>query len=1055
MKKNLLTVLSVLLFASAFSQEASVREEFIPFTTYSFDDPDPVASPGRIFPYFRFDNFSYSPEVVKHKMIVLENEWIKVWVAPDIGGKVWGALDKKTNKYFIYYNNVVKFRDIAMRGPWTSGGIEHNFGVIGHAPTVSTPVDYAFRKNDDGSVSCFVGAIDLPSRTEWRVELRVPKDKAWFETISYWYNPTDLRSSLYHWENASADGTNDLRFYYPGKAEIGHGGELSDWPVLKDGRDISLYGNNNFESSKSYHVLGEYTDWFAGIYEQSNFGFGHWTRQPVKPGKKIWIWSLARDGAIWIDLLTDTEKGNTQYIELQTGLLYNQAGDGSTMSPFKHIYFEPGAVENFTELWFPISNLTEINSISREGILNVKKTGSNHTIQFQALGFVKDNLQITDTEGKIVSEFKLDLKPQEIFTKSVDLTGNNIKFRLEKGELMYDMSDKEANFLDRPLTIQENFDWESVYGLYTRGVEKLRQRQYSEAVIFLKRCLEKDPWYMPALTSLAETDIHFMRFDEAEKKLLEVIRFDAYDPDANFLYGVLLMKKGEFNKARDAFGVTLRSPGYKSVSRNKLALIALNENRLEEAWEYAKDAVLYNGMDKNNYRTAAVVARRRGNNKKHEELLYKMLKEDPLNHFALFEKYYIKKDSEAKDNLFSRITGEFKYETLIEMALWYYNAGLLDEALSVMEICPENPVADYLTAYLMSLKNDNEKSQFYLRRALGADDKLVFPYREEYARILEWADKQQNHWKTKYYSAIFYWNRERNDMAKKYFMECGDQPDSYSFYLSRGRFINETGGNAEADYLKAMNLNADNWRPYHILYNYYVSNNKYDRALDITGKAVSMFKERYVIGFDHAMSLLYNGRYDESVRVLERIKILPHEGAGYGRMAWKNANLLNALNYYSKRNYRKALIYAGNAYKWPENLGVGRPYTVDERAEDFINAIILERSGNKKRSAELFEKIAQYNDGKPTGNRSINYLSLAALSKLGQKEKADIYFRQWMEVPGNDKIKEWAGLMMSGRKTEAAGIIKSVGDQGEGTPWNPRDTDADFRLINEIAQKVW
>ncbi|HOS72107.1 MAG TPA: hypothetical protein PLZ75_06610, partial [Bacteroidales bacterium] len=420
--------------------------------------------------------------------------------------------------------------------------------------------------------------------------------------------------------------------------------------------------------------------------------------------------------------------------------------------------------------------------------------------------------------------------------------------------------------------------------------------------------------------------------------------------------------------------VTLRSVQYKATSRNKLALIALSENRLEEAWKYAMDAVEYNAKDRNNYGTAAVVARLKGDRGSHEELLGKMLKMDPLNHFALFEKYYMLKDETSKTGFLSRITGEFKYETHIELALWYFNAGLLNEAISVMEICPENPVADYLTAYLMSLKNNAEKAQFYLTRAINADDKLVFPYREEYAAVLEWADKQQQSWKTKYYSAILYWNRTRNDIAEKYFSECGDQPDSYSFYLSRGRFHDETGGRAETDYLKALKLGENNWRPYHTLYNYYVAHNKYDRALEITQKAINMFRDKYVIAFDHAMSLLYNGKYDESVRILERIRILPYEGAGYGRMAWKNANLLNALDYYSGRNYRRASVYAANAYKWPENLGVGRPYTVDERAEDFVNAMILERSGNKRKSAELYENIARYNGGKPAGNRSMNYL---------------------------------------------------------------------------------
>ena len=203
---------------SSYGQDISIREEYVTFPTYQFGDPDPVARPGKIYPYFRFDGYSSSATSQKHKMVVMENKWIKLWVAPDIGGKIWGALDKKTGKYFIYYNNVVKFRDIAMRGPWTSGGIEFNFGSIGHAPTTVTPVDYHYQNNPDGSVSCFIGAIELTSRTEWRVEIRLPADKAWFETRSYWNNPTNLKTSLYHWQTAAADAGDDLKFYYPGNS---------------------------------------------------------------------------------------------------------------------------------------------------------------------------------------------------------------------------------------------------------------------------------------------------------------------------------------------------------------------------------------------------------------------------------------------------------------------------------------------------------------------------------------------------------------------------------------------------------------------------------------------------------------------------------------------------------------------------------------------------------------------------------------------------------------------------------------------------------------------
>ncbi len=47
MKKLLLTACLTGLLTSVYCQEASIREEFIPFTTYSFSDPDPVARPGK------------------------------------------------------------------------------------------------------------------------------------------------------------------------------------------------------------------------------------------------------------------------------------------------------------------------------------------------------------------------------------------------------------------------------------------------------------------------------------------------------------------------------------------------------------------------------------------------------------------------------------------------------------------------------------------------------------------------------------------------------------------------------------------------------------------------------------------------------------------------------------------------------------------------------------------------------------------------------------------------------------------------------------------------
>jgi len=152
--------------------------------TYPFSDPDPIPRPDiYYYPYFRFDGFAINSEDKAWKVVEMENQYIKVSVFPEIGGKIWGAIEKSTGNEFLYYNSVVKFRDIAMRGAWTSGGIEINFGIIGHAPTSATPIDYKITNNEDGSVSCFISATDLFTRTRWVTEVNLPRDKAYFTII--------------------------------------------------------------------------------------------------------------------------------------------------------------------------------------------------------------------------------------------------------------------------------------------------------------------------------------------------------------------------------------------------------------------------------------------------------------------------------------------------------------------------------------------------------------------------------------------------------------------------------------------------------------------------------------------------------------------------------------------------------------------------------------------------------------------------------------------------------------------------------------------------------
>jgi len=344
MKKLLLFFYFVLLTIPAETQRARISEELISLPTYPYSSPDVIPNPGPIYPYFRFDGYAADPVDQKWKMIKLENDFIEVYITPEIGGKIWGAKEKSTGKEFIYFNHSVKFRDIAMRGPWTSGGIELNFGLIGHAPTCSSPVDYYIHEFDDGSVSCFLGALDLPSRTEWRVEVNLHPDKSYFTTHFIWLNPTATEQSYYHWMNGAIKAKGNLELTYPGTAFIGHNGIPSSWPENEESRQLSFYEKNNFGSYKSYHVLGEYTNFFGGYWHDDQFGFGRYANYDDKPGKKIWIWGLSRQGMIWEDLLTDIDG---QYVEIQSGRLFNQEAASSTYTPFKHRGFVPYSADTW------------------------------------------------------------------------------------------------------------------------------------------------------------------------------------------------------------------------------------------------------------------------------------------------------------------------------------------------------------------------------------------------------------------------------------------------------------------------------------------------------------------------------------------------------------------------------------------------------------------------------------------------------------------------------------------------------------------------------------
>ncbi len=153
-------------------EAVKIWEESIVIPTYEVGEADknPMflenrvyqGSSGKIYPYPTIEKIHDTRTDKAYQAVWLENEYLKVMILPELGGRIQRAFDK-TNQYdFVYYNHVIKPALVGLCGPWISGGIEFNWPQH-HRPTTYSPVDYMLIEHEDGSKTCRVCDVDQRS----------------------------------------------------------------------------------------------------------------------------------------------------------------------------------------------------------------------------------------------------------------------------------------------------------------------------------------------------------------------------------------------------------------------------------------------------------------------------------------------------------------------------------------------------------------------------------------------------------------------------------------------------------------------------------------------------------------------------------------------------------------------------------------------------------------------------------------------------------------------------------------------------------------------------
>ena len=1045
MKKMLILLCATSLLQPLFAQQATVTETVETVKTYPFSDPDPVADPSDLFyPYFRFDGFSAKGTDRQWKVVSLENDYIKLTLFPEIGGKIWGAVDKTTGKEFIYNNHVVKFRDIAMRGPWTSGGIEFNFGIIGHAPTSSTPVDYVTRQKPDGSVSCYVSSYELVTRTLWTVEVNLPKDKAYFTTTTTWHNSSSIDQPYYQWMNAGYPAAGNVEFCYPGTNYIGHGGELHSFPLDEQGRDISWYEKNDFGNSKSYHIVGKYNDFYGAYWHDNDFGSIHHADYDEKLGMKIFLWGLSREGGIWEDLLTDT---NGQYIELQSGRMYNQPASNSSLTPYKHTAFGPQATDRWTEYWFPVKGIKGVSKASRIGALNVLREDGFLKLYFSPLQKLSTTIKLYEGE-KEMNSIPLNCGVLETWKDSIPLNkavaAGRLKVVVGEDLLVYSEVPSD-NITSRPKQLPADFDWSSAYGLYTQGEQWMNQKVLDKAEKFLLASLEKDPYFVPALTDLASLYYRQGRYDEALARCETALSINTYDGDVNYLYGLCNMALGNHTDAKDGFSVASYSPGVRSAAYEKLAEMYLMDRNWTKAEHYALRSKEFNQMNLSADHVLMVVYRKTNQPEKAKALIDPLLEDLPLYHAARFEQLYQGEGSgHPIDDLQSLIRNELPFETYMELAEWYESVGCTEEALSLLSCAGNYPIALYKQAYLLHQAGNDDESRGMLQRAGALSPAMVFPFRPSSLKALEWAKTVQPDWKIDYYEALIRWANQDKAKALELLENCGEA-DYAPFYLSRASL--KEGESRLADLLKAEQIEMS-WRTGFALINHDVANNQWQKAVETGKKYTKKYPSNYYIGLKYAKALCETGQYQPCISLLSRMQVLPNEGSYAGRAVYREANLYRAMEQLSHKNYKQVVKSVETSKEWPENLGVGKPYDnmIDNRLEDYLEAKAAAGQGDSRKTSALLAAVADYTISR-SHFESGNLLSALALRESGKVQEADHMVAAWSTDFPENRVVQWCTAIYRGEKEKAVGMLQSRNDQTNTTPWEASFRDSNFDLI--------
>nr|WP_321295599.1 DUF5107 domain-containing protein [uncultured Sphaerochaeta sp.] len=712
--------------------EVSCWTEMVTIPTYGVGKPEknPMffekrvyqGSSGKVYPYQVIESISDEKEDVAYEAVFLENDYLRIMILPQLGGRIQRAYDKTIGYDFVYYNEVIKPALVGLLGPWISGGIEFNWPQH-HRPTTFSPVDYTIVAGEGGKKTVRLGEVDQMYGTKSIASISLYPDKAYVEIEGQLYNPTPFDQTFLWWANPAVAVHDDTQSIFPPDvtAVFDHGKrDVSSFPIAHGvyykhsyagGVDISRY--KNLPVPTSYMAWRSSYDFVGGYDYAKQAGILHIADHHLSPGKKQWTWGCGDFGKAWDRNLTDA---NGPYIELMTGVYTDNQPDFTWLKPYEE--------KTFTQYFLPYHQVGSVSNASLKAVLGLEKGDGEVVVRLYAPQPIA---------GAVLT---VSSKDEELFSEPVGLgtaqskqwtlactTESMLSVRLvdSEGIQILAFNDQQQGETELPEPAKPALDPKDIASCEELWLTALHLEQYRHATFtvdpYYREGLARDPSDSRLCNSYGLVLMKRGLFIQAEELFRRAIsRLQARNPnpqDSEPLYhlGLCLLYQGRDEEAYDWFYKATWSKNQQEMAFFHLGCLACKKSAYEQALFFAERSLVKNSHSLHARFLKAKVLQLLGRDAEGEAYVQATLELDP---FAYASGLLLSDRKEVLARMGDRVSSFLEAAQLFMLGGWYR------EAYELLDHCPAvSGALAYYQAYCLKRLGEDPKKVLATASSLG------------------------------------------------------------------------------------------------------------------------------------------------------------------------------------------------------------------------------------------------------------------------------------------------------------------------------------------------